>query len=49
MKRDFEVWFNPLYSDGMSRTDTYNKDGIVHFIFQGIRGRNVQIIMYCSS
>ena len=27
--------FNPLYSDGFSHTDSYNKDGIVHYIFKG--------------
>ena len=25
--------FNSLYSDGMSHTDKYNKDGIAHYIF----------------
>ena len=29
--------FNPLYSDGFSHTDTYNKDWIVHYILRGHR------------
>ena len=24
---------HPLYTDGFSNTDQYNKDGIVHYIF----------------
>ena len=27
--------FNPLFSDGFSHTDRYNKNGIVHYIFKG--------------
>ena len=32
-KKKIRILLNPLYSDGFSNTDTYNKDGIVHYIF----------------
>ena len=32
------IIFNPLYSDGYSHTDTYNKDGIAHYTFEGFTG-----------
>ena len=41
--------FNPLYSDRFSHAEKYNKDGIVHAIFQGVTGhagRNFQILKY---
>ena len=38
----------PLYLDGFSLTVRYNKDWLVQFMFQGVTGRNFQIIMYYS-
>ena len=35
-----------MYSDGFSHTDEYNKDGIVHYIFQWVIGRTFQIIIF---
>ena len=29
-----------LFSDGFSQTDQYNKDGIVHYVFQAVTGSN---------
>ena len=40
-----ELLHNSLYSDGFSHKDKYNKDGIVHYVFKGVTGRNFQIIM----
>ena len=37
-----------LYSDGFSHTDKYNRDRIVHYIFQRVTGGNFQMNMYFS-
>ena len=36
---------NPLYFDRFSHTDTYIKDEIGHYIFEGVTGRNFQTII----
>ena len=41
--------FSPLYSNGFSHTDRYNKAGIVHYISKGVTDRNFQIIFYFQS
>ena len=38
--------FNPLYSDRFSNTDKSNKDGIVHYIFEGVTGCLFPIMIY---
>ena len=46
----FFIWpnlfwlFNPLYSGGLSHTDKYNMDGIVHYNFKGVPARNSKLL-----
>ena len=37
---------NPLYSNVFSYIDKWNLDGIVHYIFQGVKVRNAQIMIW---
>ena len=39
---------NRPYSDGFSHADSCNRDGIVHYIFQGVTGRHFKINMFFS-
>ena len=39
-------YVKPLYSDGFSDTDKNNKDGIVHYIFVGVTGLQIPIMVY---
>ena len=35
-----------VFFDGFTNADKYNKDGFVHYLFQGPQVKNLQIIMY---
>ena len=41
-----EILFINLYFDELSHMDKCNKDELVHYIFQGVTGRNFQIMMF---
>ena len=42
----YSVYLNPFHSDGIFHTCSYNKYGIVHFVFMGVAGQTFYKRMY---